>query len=132
MVIQHAACVPSVPDTAPAYWRFHEAVTRARLLAWLPPGQRLLVDVSGPHADSAQVAAMVGHRVIRVLDDDEGPGSVPMAPSARPGGTDGAIESQVAGPRWRVPEGAQPTATRGVGTTLLLGCGWRGGLRTGW
>jgi hypothetical protein len=70
MVVQHAASVPSLTDTVSAYWRFSEAVTRARLLAWLPPGQRLLVDVSGPHADSAKVAAAAGHRVIRVVDDD--------------------------------------------------------------
>jgi hypothetical protein len=74
MVVQHAASVPSEPDAAPAYWRFREAVTRARLLAWLPPGQQLLIDVSGPHADSAKVAAMAGHRVIRVLDDPPGQG----------------------------------------------------------
>jgi hypothetical protein len=88
MVVQHAASVPSLPDTVSAYWRFHDAVTRARLLAWLPAGQRLLVDVSGPHADSAKVAAMAGHHVIRVLDESE-----PMAPSARSSGTDGAIGS---------------------------------------
>ena len=74
MVVQHAASVPSEPDAAPAYWRFREAVTRARLLAWLPPGQQLLIDVSGPHADSAKVAAMAGHRVIRVLDEPPGQG----------------------------------------------------------
>jgi hypothetical protein len=85
MVVQHAANVPSVPDAVPAYWRFHEAVTRARLLAWLPPGQRLLVDVSGPQADNAKVAAMAGHHVIRVLDDSE-----PLAPTVPLERTDGA------------------------------------------
>jgi hypothetical protein len=74
MVVRHAAGVPAEPDAAPAYWRFREAVARARLLAWLPPGQRLLIDVSGPHADSARVAAMAGHRVIRVLDEPPGHG----------------------------------------------------------
>jgi len=69
MVVRHAASVPSLPDAIPAYWRFHEAVTRARLLAWLPTGQRLLVDVSGQRADSAKLAAMVGHRVVRVVDE---------------------------------------------------------------
>jgi SAM-dependent methyltransferase len=69
MVVQHAASMPSVPDTVSAYWRFHEAVTRARLLTWLPPGRGLLVDVSGPHSDSAKVAAMTGHTVLRVLDE---------------------------------------------------------------
>jgi hypothetical protein len=84
MVVQHAANVPSVPDAVPAYWRFHEAVTRARLLAWLPPGQRLLIDVSGPNTDSAKVTAMAGHRVIRVLDEPAGISTVPMAPPERP------------------------------------------------
>ena len=79
MVVQHAASVPSVPDAVPTYWRFREAVMRARLLAWLPSGQRLLVDVSGPHADTAKVAAMAGHRVIQVLDEPSGTSTVPMA-----------------------------------------------------
>jgi hypothetical protein len=74
MVVQHAASVPSVPDADSAYWRFTEAVTRGRLLAWLPPGRRLLIDVSGPRADSAKVAAMAGHRVIRVIDEPPGEG----------------------------------------------------------
>jgi SAM-dependent methyltransferase len=109
MVVQHAASVPSASDTVSAYWRFRDAVTRARLLAWLPTGQRLLVDVSGPHADSAKVAAMAGHHVIRVLDE-----SAPMAPSVRSSGTDGAIGSQRG-------SGGGPGTLRGVGgdaTTL--------------
>jgi hypothetical protein len=89
MVVQHAASVPLIPDAVPAYWRFHEAVIRARLVAWLPPGQRLLVDVSGPNADSAKIAALAGHRVIRVVDEDETPD--PMAPLARSSRPDGAI-----------------------------------------
>ena len=112
MVVQHVAGPPALPDVAgppappdrggpggpfppvesvSAYWRFHEAVARARLVAWLPqPGQpgpdqhknqreRLIVDVSGPRADSAEIAAMAGHSVIRVLDGE------PEAPPARPG-----------------------------------------------
>jgi hypothetical protein len=100
MVVQHVAGPPALPDVAgppappdsvSAYWRFHEAVARARLVAWLPqpgqpgPGQhknqreRLIVDVSGPRADSAEIAAIAGHPVIRVLDGE------PEAPPARPG-----------------------------------------------
>jgi Methyltransferase domain len=78
MVVQHAASAPAITDTVSAYWRYSEAVTRARLLAWLPPGQRLLADVSGPHADSAEVAAKAGHHVIKVVDE-----YVPLAPTAR-------------------------------------------------
>ena len=103
MVVQHAANVPPVPDAVPAYWRFHEAVTRARLLAWLPSGQRLLIDVSGPNSDSAKVSAMAGHRVIRVLDEPPGTSpaetsSVPMAPSVpleRANGANGTFRTVV-------------------------------------
>jgi hypothetical protein len=98
MVVQHAIGTPVVISQAStavspantagsisAYWRFHEAVTRARLVAWLPQPagqgkrQRLLVDVSGPRADSAEIAAMAGHTVLRVLDVE------PANPPARPG-----------------------------------------------
>jgi hypothetical protein len=84
MVVQHVAGPPAPPDNISAYWRFHEAVARARLVAWLPPpgqgrGRPLIVDVSGPGADSAEIAAMAGHTVVRVLD------AQPAAPPARPG-----------------------------------------------
>jgi SAM-dependent methyltransferase len=73
LALHSAASAPSVastvaPDHVHAYWRFHDAVTRAQLVAWLPPGQRLLVDISGPRAESAEVAANAGHTVVRVLD----------------------------------------------------------------
>jgi hypothetical protein len=79
MVVNYAASAPATMDTvAPdrytTYHRFHDAVTRAQLVAWLPPGRRLLVDVSGPRATSAELAAYAGHTVLRVLDDA---GSVP-------------------------------------------------------
>jgi Methyltransferase domain len=90
MVVQHAASVPSRADTAIAdagpaiphpgpsvYWRFHQAVKRAQLVAWLPPGQRLLVDVSGPRSDSAEVAARAGHTVLRILDQPRVRAEVP-------------------------------------------------------
>jgi len=78
LAVHSAASAPSVastvaPDHVHAYWRFHDAVTRAQLVAWLPPGQRLLVDISGPRADSAEVAAKAGHTVVRVLDQQSGP-----------------------------------------------------------
>jgi hypothetical protein len=71
-VVPNTASALTAPDTdqLPAYWRFHEAVARAQLMAWLPPGRRLLVDVSGPRSVSAELAAQAGHTVVRVLDGD--------------------------------------------------------------
>src|SRR5436190_780278 len=68
--VQHAASAITAPDTdqLPAYWQFHEAVTRAQLGEWLPTGRHLLVDVSGPRAPGAELAAKAGHTVVRVLD----------------------------------------------------------------
>jgi hypothetical protein len=64
-----------VRDTGPAadYARFHAAVARAQLKAWLPSGQARLVDISGPGATAAEVAACAGHTVLRVI----GPGTQP-------------------------------------------------------
>ena len=72
--MQHAASAITAPDTGqlPAYWQFHEAVTRAQLTEWLPTGRHLLVDVSGPRGQGAELAALAGHTVLRVLDP--GPG----------------------------------------------------------
>ena len=69
--MQHAASAITAPDTGqlPAYWQFHEAVTRAQLTEWLPTGRHLLVDVSGPRGPGAELAAKAGHTVLRVLDD---------------------------------------------------------------
>jgi hypothetical protein len=71
MSVHHAASEITAPDTEhlPAYWLFHEAVARAQLAAWLPRGHRVLVDISGPRAPTAELAARAGHRVIRVMDD---------------------------------------------------------------
>ena len=68
--MQHAASAITAPDTdqLPVYWQFHEAVTRAQLVEWLPSGRRLLVDVSGPRGPGAKLAAKAGHTVIRVID----------------------------------------------------------------
>jgi hypothetical protein len=72
--VHHAASEITAPDTEhlPAYWLFHEAVARAQLAAWLPRGHRVLVDISGPRAPTAELAARAGHTVLRVIDD--GPG----------------------------------------------------------
>ena len=68
--MQRAASAITAPDTGqlPAYWQFHEAVTRAQLTEWLPTGRHLLVDVSGPRGPGAELAAKAGHTVLRVLD----------------------------------------------------------------
>ncbi|HEY1002465.1 MAG TPA: methyltransferase [Streptosporangiaceae bacterium] len=72
--MQHAASAITAPEVGqlPAYWQFHEAVTRAQLTEWLPTGRHLLVDVSGPRGPGAELAAKAGHTVLRVLDP--GPG----------------------------------------------------------
>jgi len=64
------AIASAVQDTDPAadYPRFHAAVTLAQLTSWLPGGQKFLLDISGPEARAAEVAACAGHRVLRVLD----------------------------------------------------------------
>ena len=56
-------------DVGPAegYPRFHAAVALAQLMSWLPGGRRLLVDISGPGAHAAEVAACAGHSVLRVI-----------------------------------------------------------------
>jgi SAM-dependent methyltransferase len=82
--VQHAAIAITAPDTGqlPVYWEFHEAVTRAQLAEWLPTGKHLLVDVSGPRAPAAELAARAGHTVLRVVEGE--PGSVPSVPSGTP------------------------------------------------
>jgi hypothetical protein len=81
--VQHAATEITAPDTdnLPAYWQFHEAVARAQLAAWLPPGRRVLVDVSGRRAPSAELAARAGHSVVRVI----APGGRPPGPAQSAG-----------------------------------------------
>jgi SAM-dependent methyltransferase len=68
--VHHAATAITAPDTdqLPAYWQFHDAVAQAQLLAWLPRGQHVIVDVSGPRSPAGELAALAGHRVVRVLD----------------------------------------------------------------
>src|SRR5580693_9270689 len=50
-----------------AYWRFQRAVVAAQLQAWLPPGGRILVDISGPQSSVASQAATAGYTVLQVL-----------------------------------------------------------------
>jgi hypothetical protein len=71
----------TAPDTdhLPAYWQFHDAVAQAQLLAWLPRGQHVIVDVSGPRFPGGELAAMAGHRVLRVIDAVPG-GAVDASP----------------------------------------------------
>jgi len=92
--VQHAATEITAPDTdnLPAYWQFHEAVARAQLAAWLPSGRRVLIDVSGRRAPSAELAAWAGHSVVRVI-----------APGGR-GGLGGKVSPQDRG----VPGGRPP------------------------
>jgi len=68
--VHPAASAVTAPDTDrfPAYRVFHDAVARAQLKAWLPPGRHFIVDVSGPRAPGAELAALAGHEVLRVID----------------------------------------------------------------
>jgi hypothetical protein len=70
-------------DTGPAagYPRFYAAVALAQLTSWLPGGRRFLIDISGPGAHAAEVAARAGHTVLRVVD--------PGAPVPSPAAADG-------------------------------------------
>ncbi len=74
--MQHAASAITAPDTdqLPVYWQFHDAVTRAQLTEWLPTGRHFLVDVSGPRAPGAELAAKAGHTVLRVYPGGRPPG----------------------------------------------------------
>jgi hypothetical protein len=82
--VQHAASAITAPDTdqLPVYWQFHEAVTRAQLTQWLPSGRHLLLDVSGPRAPGAELAARAGHTVVRVIEASR---ATPAAPEASRG-----------------------------------------------
>ncbi|HTQ94415.1 MAG TPA: methyltransferase [Streptosporangiaceae bacterium] len=97
--MHYAASAITAPDTGqlPVYWQFHEAVTRAQLTGWLPTGRHLLVDVSGPRAPAAELAAKAGHTVVRVIE----PG--------RAGGVQGGLGGRAAPPKggpggWVPPE----------------------------
>ena len=81
--MQHAASAITAPDTdqLPIYWQFHQAVTRAQLTEWLPSGRHLLVDVSGPRAPGAELAAKAGHTVVRVIERSRATPAAPEPPS---------------------------------------------------
>ncbi len=115
--MQHAASAITAPDAdhLPAYWQFHDAVTRAQLKAWLPPGRHTLVDVSGPRAPAAELAAAAGHTVLRVIDG--------TAAGRRLPGTGGA-EGHPPGAGGLGGAGGLPPGTGG----LPPGTGGRGGL----
>jgi SAM-dependent methyltransferase len=52
------------------YSRFYDAVALAQLTSWLPGGSQFLIDISGPGARTAEVAARAGHSVLRVIDPE--------------------------------------------------------------
>jgi hypothetical protein len=117
--VQHAASAITAPDTdqLPVYWQFHEAVTRAQLSQWLPSGRHLLVDVSGPRAPGAELAARAGHTVLRVIEgsvaapaapvDPEGPGS-PRRGAEEVFGGRGGLGEKVSPQDRGVPGGRPP------------------------
>jgi SAM-dependent methyltransferase len=73
-------------DRGPAdgYPRFYAAVALAQLTGWLPGDRRFLIDISGPGARTAEVAARAGHSVLRVIDP-EMPVPPPVASHAASG-----------------------------------------------
>jgi hypothetical protein len=91
--VHYAASGITAPDTGqlPVYWQFHEAVTRAQLTGWLPTGRHLLVDVSGPRAPAAELAARAGHTVLRVLDPGPQGGLGGRAAPPGAGGSGGVV-----------------------------------------
>ena len=58
------------PGLPAQYWRFYDAVARAQLTSWLPGPGRVLIDISGPCSQSAELAASAGHKVLHVVDPD--------------------------------------------------------------
>jgi len=62
------ASATALEDIHSEYKRFHHAVAKAQLTAWLPGDQRFLLDISGPGSRSAELAAYAGHTVLRVID----------------------------------------------------------------
>jgi SAM-dependent methyltransferase len=68
------AIASAAQDTGPAadYPRFYSAVAQAQLTAWLGglASDNFLLDLSGPKARAAEVAACAGRRVLRVVDPE--------------------------------------------------------------
>jgi hypothetical protein len=97
------ASTGAVQDRGPAadsYSRFYAAVSRAQLTAWLaelaPGGYagRVIVDVSGPDASAAEVAAYAGCTVLRVLEPGAHP---PPVASQEVTGALGAVAADAGG-----------------------------------
>ena len=68
----------AVQDTGPAtdYSRFYAAVAEAQITHWLTEelqAARFLIDISGPGAPTAEMAAAAGHSVLRVAEPGDGP-----------------------------------------------------------
>ena len=68
------------------YPHFYAAVAQAQLTTWLPGESRFLLDLSGPGARTAELAACAGHSVLRVIGAgtaaaDPSPGSGPAGGS---------------------------------------------------
>jgi Methyltransferase domain len=97
-----ASITPATSATSPlgvlgsssltAYWRFQRAVAAAQLRAWLPPGGRVLLDISGPRSSVATQAAASGYRVIRVVS------AVPSPDRGDSGGSPSRVSTVVADP----------------------------------
>ena len=111
-----------------AYWRFQRAVVAAQLQAWLPPGGRILVDISGPQSSGASQAATAGYTVLQVLprwpSAAELPGSGHLAAGHRaPGdpvpGNPAQTDPAPGGPALRDPVPGRP-ARLGVPRTLTV------------
>jgi hypothetical protein len=94
-----ASAIRPNTDRPPTYRHFCEAVARAQLAAWLPSGRRVLVDVSGRRAASAELAARAGHTVLRVLEEGTGLGRTGPAGAGATRTGPGATEP---GPRGRI------------------------------
>jgi hypothetical protein len=92
------------PGSLAPYWRFHQAVAEAQLASWLPRESQLLIDISGPQARAAQIAAATGHTVVRVA------GTVPGPPDSFP--PDGFLRGGPPGgfPLRRFHAGGSPAA----------------------
>jgi hypothetical protein len=73
------------PDTGPhaPYWRFHDAVARAQLTSWLPPGSQRIIDISGPASRAPALTAATGRKVLHVTDPSDIRPHRPTAPSPR-------------------------------------------------
>ena len=67
---QTSARVEQETGLATGYPRFRAAVALAQLTSWLPAERRFLIDISGPDARAAEVAACAGHSVLRVINPE--------------------------------------------------------------